>query len=70
MCFPSVMEGTRLYNHTGDIIHAYFHDCRGIRTCTVAATSPSIAKYGASTCTPNTVMFLFESSVLFYLHAV
>ena len=38
-----------LYNHTGDIIHAFFHDRRGIRTRTDAATSPSIAKYGAST---------------------
>ena len=38
-----------LYNHTGDIIHAFFHDWRGIRTRVEAATSPSIAKYGAST---------------------
>ena len=42
------MEAT-LVSHTGDIIHAFFHDCRGIRTRTDAATSPSIAKCGAST---------------------
>ena len=35
--------------HTGDIIHVRFHDGRGIRTRTDAATSPSIAKYSAST---------------------
>ena len=50
MCFPSVMEATLVFtSHTGDIIDALFHDWRGIRTRTDAATSPSIAKYGAST---------------------
>ena len=34
-----------LYNRTGDIIHAFTHDGREIRTRTDAATSPSIAMY-------------------------
>ena len=39
----------RLFSHTGDIIHVFAHDARGIRTCTDAATSPSIAMYVVST---------------------
>ena len=36
---------SRLYNHTGDTIHAFTHDGRGIRIRTDAARSPSIAMY-------------------------
>ena len=43
------MEATRLYNHTGDIIHAFVHGGHRIRIRTDAATSPSIAMYGVST---------------------
>ena len=32
-----------------NVFHAFFYDWRWIRTGTDAATSPSIAKYGAST---------------------
>ena len=39
----------RLISHTGDIIHVFVHDERGIRTRTDAAISPSIAKYVVST---------------------
>ena len=34
-----------LYNDTGDIIHAFTHNGRGIRTRPDAATSPRIAMY-------------------------
>ena len=47
MCFLSVLEATFVF--TRDIMYAGFvHDCRGIRTCTDAATSPSFTKYAAS----------------------
>ena len=48
MYFLSVLEATFVF--TRDIMHAgFFHDCRGIRTRTDAATSPSFAKNAAST---------------------
>ena len=41
----SLSDGSdaRLYNHTGDIIHAFAHDGHEIRTRMDAVTSPSIA---------------------------
>ena len=36
-----------LYNHTGDIIHVFTHDGRGIRTRTDVALWPSIVMYVA-----------------------
>ena len=39
-----------LYNQTGNIIHAFTHDGRGIRTRTDAATSPSTAVYVLTYC--------------------
>ena len=41
--------GTCLYNHTGDIIHAFVHGGCGIRTRTDAATLPNIAMSVVST---------------------
>ena len=43
----SVSNGSdsRLYNHTGDTIHAFTHDGRGFRTRTDEATSRSVAMY-------------------------
>ena len=48
MCFPSVLEATLVFTTILEIsfMRVFFHDCRGNRTCTDAATSPSIAKYG------------------------
>ena len=44
----SIGSDTCLYNHTGDIIHAFVHGGRGIQTPTEAATSPFIVMYGVS----------------------
>ena len=42
-----------LFSHTGDIIHVFVHDARGIRTHTDAATSSCIANYVVSTYCPT-----------------
>ena len=38
-------SNSHLYNYIIDLIHVFTHGGRGIRTCTDAATSPSIAMY-------------------------
>ena len=45
LLFLSNGSDSRLYNLTGDIIHAFTRVGRGIRIRTNAATSPSIAMY-------------------------
>ena len=47
--FPSIMEATPVLTTIPEIIYAFVHGGRGIRTRTDAKTSPSIAIYSVST---------------------